>query len=137
MTVQLKELTGRYREMAGQLLRFGIVGVVATAVHYAIYYLLLPFLSHNIAYTVGYLLSFVMNYLLTTAFTFRARRSIGNGVGFAACHVVNYLMQVLLLNLFIYIGVSKVLAPLPVYCICIPTNFLMVRWVMRRFGGKS
>ncbi len=134
MKERLAEFIERYKEMAGQFLRFGIVGVVATAVHYGVYYLLLPFWSHNLSYTVGYFLSFIMNYLLTTAFTFRAKRSYGSGIGFAACHAFNYLLQMALLNLFIYIGIQKVFAPIPVYCICIPTNFLMVRWVMKRYG---
>lgn len=125
------------REYIGQFIRFGIVGVIATAVHYGIYYLLLPVMSHNLAYTIGYFLSFIMNYLLTTAFTFRTRRSVGNGIGFAVCHGINYLMQMGLLNLFICMGLNKVLAPVPVYCICIPTNFILVRLVMKRFSGKA
>ena len=37
--------------MRKEIIRFGIVGVAATAIHYAIYYLLLPHLDKNIAYT--------------------------------------------------------------------------------------
>ena len=129
-------LLGDKREYIGQFIRFGIVGVIATAVHYGIYYLLLPLMSHNYSYTIGYFLSFIMNYLLTTAFTFKAQRSVGNGIGFAVCHSINYLMQIGLLNLFIYIGINKVWAPIPVYCICIPTNFLLVRYVMKHFRGE-
>lgn len=119
-----------------QFLRFGIVGVIATVVQYGVYCLLLPVLTHTIAYSIGYIVSFIINYLLTTAFTFNASRTVNNGIGFAICHVINYLMHIGLLNLFICIGFSKVMAPIPVLCICVPTNFMMVRLVMKRFPRK-
>lgn len=118
-----------------QLVRFGMVGCLAVAVQYAVYWLILPVASHNIAYTIGYLVSFLVNYLLTTAFTFKTEKSYSNGIGFAVCHVINYFLQIALLNLFIYMGCDKVYAPIPVYAICVPTNFLLVRWVMQR--GKA
>ena len=115
-----------------EFIRFGIVGCVAVAVQYGVYWLCLHSLSHNIAFTIGYIVSFAVNYLLTTAFTFKASRSVKNGVGFAVCHVINYLLQVGLLNLFLYFGLSKELAPIPVFAICVPTNFLLVRLVMKK-----
>lgn len=125
------------KEYTGQFIRFGIVGCIATVVHYGVYYLLLAVLSHNLSFSVGYLVGFIVNYMLTTSFTFRTRRTYSNGVGFAVSNIINYLMQLGLLNLFIYWGCNKVLAPIPVYCICIPTNFLMVRLVMKKFSGKE
>lgn len=116
----------------GQLMRFGMVGCLAVAIQYGVYYLLLPVSSHNVAYTFGYVVSFAVNYLLTTSFTFKTQKSYGNGIGFAACHVINFFMQIALLNLFIGFGCSKEFAPVPVYAICVPTNFLLVRWVMKK-----
>ena len=121
------------RETLRQAVRFGIVGCIAVAVQYASYCLLLHVAGHNVAYTLAYLISFMANYLLTTAFTFNVKKSVSNGIGFAACHVVNYLLQIALLNLFIHAGMDKVAAPLPVLAICVPTNFILVRYVMRHF----
>ena len=115
-----------------QFMRFGMVGFLAVAVQYMVYWLILPIASHNVAYTIGYLISFLANYLLTTAFTFKTEKSYSNGIGFAVCHVINYFLQMALLNLFVYVGCDKVYAPIPVYAICVPTNFLLVRWVMQR-----
>ena len=42
-----------------EFLRFAVVGVIATAVHYGLYYILRWFMYVNVAYTVGYLVSFV------------------------------------------------------------------------------
>jgi len=39
---------------------------------------------------------------------------------------------VLLLNVFLWMGVPNKLAPIPVLCIAVPVNFLMVRYVFKR-----
>ncbi len=120
------------RETFFELVRFGVVGVVATALHYGVYWLLHGVMDVNVAYTLGYLVSFVANYLLSARFTFRKKKSVKNGLGFASAHLFNYLLQISLLNFFIWLGVSKMLAPVPVYCVAIPTNFLIVRLVFRK-----
>lgn len=122
------------RETFFELVRFGAVGVVATALHYGVYWLLHGVMDVNVAYTLGYLVSFVANYVLSARFTFRKKRSVKNGLGFVCAHLFNYLLQISLLNFFIWLGVSKVLAPVPVYCVAIPTNFLIVRFVFRKLG---
>ena len=38
----------------------------------------------------------------------------------------------LTLNFFLWLGVSKQLAPLPMFCICVPVNFLLVRFFLKR-----
>lgn len=116
-----------------QLLRFALVGVFATALHYGIYLLLLNFLSETIAYSIGYVISFGCNFILTCLFTFRKEASTKRGIGFGMAHLVNYILHVSLLNLFLWMGISKVYAPIPVFCIAIPVNFLLVRFVFNRF----
>ena len=116
----------------GEAVRFGIVGVVATAVHYGGYLLLLPVMNESVAYTIGYVLSFVLNYYLTSHFTFRKKSSVRNGIGFVGSHAVNYLLHIVLLNVVIGAGISERLAPMPVYCIAVPVNFLLVRTVFRK-----
>lgn len=61
------------RETFFEIVRFGIVGVVATALHYGIYWLLNDQMNVNVAYTLGYFISFVVNYLLSARFTFRRK----------------------------------------------------------------
>ena len=64
----------------------------------------------------------MVNYLLSAKFTFRKKKSVKNGFGFGGAHLFNYFLQIGLLNLFLWLGVSKELAPVPVYCIAIPTK---------------
>lgn len=115
-----------------EALRFGIVGVVATGLHYGIYLVLLAWMNESLAYTIGYVVSFVMNYYLTAHFTFRKKSSVKNGIGFVGSHAVNYVLHIVLLNVFIGIGISERLAPIPVYCIAVPVNFMLVRLVFKR-----
>lgn len=115
-----------------EMVRYGFVGCVAVGIQYGAYCILLYFLSHNWSYTLSYMISFFVNYLLTTSYTFRTNKTIHNYLGFVACHVINYLLQIILLNVFIYWGVPKQIAPIPVLGTCVPTNFLLVRWVMKK-----
>jgi putative flippase GtrA len=112
-----------------QFVRFAIVGVIATGVHYAIYYALYHVMNVNVAYTIGYVLSWFMNFYLTAHFTFRTQTNVKRGLGFAVSHGVNYLLHILFLNIVLWCGVPKAYAPIPVFCIVIPINFLLVRYV--------
>ena len=114
-----------------QFLRFALVGVIATATHYGFYLLLQTCINVNAAYTVGYALSFVANFYLTAWFTFHSRPSWRKAAGFAGAHTANYFLHMLLLNVFLWAGISKVYAPVPVYAIAVPVNFLLVRFVFR------
>ena len=105
-----------------EFIRFVMVGILATALHYGIYFLLQRFINVNIAYTLGYALSFIANFYLTAYFTF----------GFGGAHLFNYLLHIGLLNTFLWLGLSKTLAPIPVFAIAIPVNFLLVRFVFKR-----
>ena len=115
-----------------QMLRFGITGATATVVHYGVYYLLMNVINISVAFSVGYLVSFVLNYFMSARFTFRKKTSKKNGAGFCLAHLFNYLLQVSLLNVFVWLGLGRVFAPIPVYCISIPVNFLVVRFVFSR-----
>ncbi len=116
-----------------EIMRFGIVGCIATALHYIIYYILKIWLNLNIAYIIGYVTSFIGNYFLSSYFTFNKKANLKSGIGFSGAHLFNLLFQVLLLNIFTYIGINENIAPIPVYAIAVPVYFLFVRYVYKRF----
>ncbi|MCD8296278.1 MAG: GtrA family protein [Prevotella sp.] len=115
-----------------EIIRFAVVGVAATVLHYGIYFLLYNIINVKIAFSIGYAISFIFNYIFSARFTFRKKTTVKNGFGFGAAHLFNYLLQMTLLHVFLWLGVSKPIAPLPVYCIAIPTNFLLVRFVFSK-----
>lgn len=116
----------------GEIVRFAIVGVIATVLHYVIYWILIRWMNVNIAYTIGYALSFVCNFFLTSYFTFRSRATLKKGLGFGTAHLVNYLLQMLILNLLIWMGFKAELAPILVYLVVVPLNFLLIRFVFKK-----
>ena len=106
-----------------EFIRFVIVGILATALHYGIYFLLQRFINVNIAYTLGYALSFIANFYLTAYFTFGKKPSWSKAFGFGGAHLFNYLLHIGLLNTFLWLGLSKTLAPIPVFAIAIPVSY--------------
>lgn len=125
------------KKTAGEFVRFGVVGGVCTALHYGLYYLLQLYINVNIAYSAGYVLSFIVNFYLTSWFTFGTSPSWEKLVGMAGAHGVNYLLHILLLNLFLWVGIPQEWAPLPVFAVAIPVNFILVRFVFKHKSKKQ
>ena len=116
-----------------EVMRFGLVGTTAMMIHYGIYYALLSILPINVAFSIGYLISFLCNFTMTSYFTFQVRPTLWSFLRFATSHGTNYVLQILLLNFFILIiGMEEKTAPVPVYAISIPVNYLLVRLAIKR-----
>lgn len=139
----ISHLGDKRRQQLGEVVRFGIVGVTATLLQYFIYWLLLRLAIHwdveagthtlsTVAMTIGYVVSFIYNFIASTRFTFRVKANARRGAGFLFSHVVNYSLQMLTLNLFLLLGVSEQWAPIPMFCVCVPVNFLLVRFFLKR-----
>lgn len=139
----ISHLGDKRRQQLGEVVRFGIVGVTATLLQYFIYWLLLRLAIHwdveagthtlsTVAMTIGYVVSFIYNFIASTRFTFRVKANARRGAGFLFSHVVNYSLQMLTLNLFLLLGIGKQWAPIPMFCVCVPINFLLVRFFLRR-----
>ena len=120
-----------------EFVRFAIVGLIATVIHYGIYYLLNLYINVNVAYTIGYVVSWFVNLYLTAHFTFKSGLSFKKGVGFALSHLVNYLLHILFLNLFLALGATETIAPLFVYAVVVHINFLLVRFVFKSKRFKN
>lgn len=117
-----------------EFIRFAIVGIISACIHYGLYYLLNLVMNVNIAYTFGYVVAWFVNFYLSAHFTFNSEVSVKRGIGFAVSHGINYVLHMLLLNLFLWLGLSETIAPIPVYCIAVPINFILVRYVFK--SGK-
>lgn len=117
------------RKEIGRIVRFGIVGTASTFIHYGVYLLLLRWLNPNISYTGGYIIGFCFNYVLTTYFTFRSKSSIKNAAGFSVSHVINYFLELGVLNFFLWFGLEKQLAGLVTLVAVVPNNYLFLRFV--------
>ena len=129
MAIRIKELWQRWRKDFWRLFRFGITGTICSLIHYGIYCLFLLFTNTTIAYTAGYGVGLLCNYGLTTYFTFKGKPSKNNVVGFVGSHLLNYLLEIGLLHIFLWLGISKWLSPILVMVIVVPINFVLPRLV--------
>ena len=131
------------RNKLGELVRFGIVGSIAVVLQYAAYLAMVPALAHFIpemgdhtlattANTAAYIISFIFNFIASTRYTFKVKANAKRGAGFTLSHIVNYALQTLILNLFVGMGMEKQWAMIPTLCICVPTNFVLVRFFLKR-----
>lgn len=126
------------RDKTKEFVRFCITGVICTVIHYGIYLLLVGVLNSktnwwtNAAYTIGYVVGFLCNLLLSAHFTFRERVTVTRGIGFAVSNVVNHGLHLLFFNVFLWFGLSRQIAPIPTYCLVVPINFLLVRFVFKK-----
>ena len=148
----MKDIINHFgKERLGEIIRFGIVGVLAVAIQYGVYLLLLWLFANSLPFREGagvgfpllancfaYVVSFLFNYVASTRYTFHVRSTARRGAGFTLAHLVNFLLQTLLLALFLRLGLSKPVAMLPVFAICVPINFLLVRYFLKkREKGKE
>lgn len=120
-------MTERWKEVV----RFGIVGGIATMIQAGVYWLLVGLLAYVVANTVAYVVSLIFNYVASTRYTFRVKSTVKRGAGFALSHLVNYLLQTVTLAAFVTIGMDKRWALLPMFAICVPVNFLLVRYFLK------
>ncbi len=128
-----------------QIGRYGIVGGISTAIHYGTYLLLLWVIGKtglnqtanaNISYAGGYFVGFCFNYFLTTYFTFKTKASKKNATGFTVCHIINYLLEMGVLNLLLFWGLERSMAGLIVIVVAVPINFVMLKIAYYLSGKK-
>lgn len=115
-----------------EFIKFVIIGTIATGIHYSIYLLLDKYIGFNISYSLGYALSFIFNYVASNYFTFKTKPSADGGIKFIGAHVFNYFLQIALLNIYVMLGIPKLIAPFFVYCICVPTNYFLVKKALKK-----
>ena len=132
MTDIINRLDEQQREKLGEIVRFGIVGIVATLIQAGTYCLLVGVLNYVVANTIAYIVSFLFNYIASTHYTFRVKSTAKRGAGFLLSHMVNYLLQTATLAFFVWMGMEKRLALIPMFCICVPVNFLLVRYFLKK-----
>lgn len=131
MTNIFNRLDEQQREKLGEIIRFGIVGTVSTLIQAGTYCLLVSVFNYVVANTIAYVVSFLFNYIASTHYTFRVKSTAKRGAGFLLSHVVNYLLQTTSLTFFVWVGMEKRLALIPMFCICVPVNFLLVRYFLK------
>ena len=119
-------------EKLREVIRFGIVGVVATIIQYACYLAFNRIMHPTFSEIRVYAVSFAFNYVASTRYTFKVKSTTRRGLGFAFSHLVNYTMQTVVLAAMLFVGIPKDWAMVPVFAICVPVNFILVRYFLKK-----
>ena len=131
--------TQKNKRHKGEVLRFAITGTLVTFILYAVY-LPLSFIMPNsvgIAYSIGFVISFITNFLLSNYYTFRTKPTFDRAILFCIVQFINYMLQILCFKFFIWLGVSNVWAPVPVWVFIFPINFLLMRVALKSASIKE
>lgn len=132
----MKTLTGRLPRKYRSAVRFVLVGAIGTGLQYGIYYLLLGVfqtkwpevaLLTSIAFTAGYVIEMVMNYFLTSFYTFKKTPSWKNAGGFILGRTLNYGIQLLFLNVMIWLHLSEEWAGIVAIMLAGVINYFVIR----------
>lgn len=112
-----------------EIVRFALVGGLATVLQYAFYVIFVNVVHVRAVPSsmISYALSFIVNFFLSSYFTFHSRPNAKKGIGFTLSHLFNMGLQTGLVAIFKGI-VGPTLALLPAMAICIPVNYLLVRF---------
>ena len=120
-----------YRRIAGEFLRFLIMGGTNTLVAYAIYLLLLNWIRYEIAYAIGYGCGIVMAYALSAAFVFRKPMRRRSALRFPLVYVAQFLVSLGLLRIAVEIfSMPEWIAFGFAVVVTIPVTLLLTRWVL-------
>ena len=132
----MKTLTGRLPIKYRSAVRFVLVGALGTGVQYGIYYLLLDFFQGHwpeveiltsVAFTAGFLIEMICNYFLTSFYTFKMRPTWKNAGGFLLGRTVNYFIQLLFLNVLIWLHLSEEISGILAIMLAGVINYFVLR----------
>lgn len=128
--MKIKELINGGSRLS-EIIRFGLVGGVATLLQYGMYVVFVHAVGTTpvVSTIISYAISFIFNFFLSNYFTFHSSPNALKGLGFTVSHLINMGMQVGLVAIFKGL-VGPTLALLPALAICIPLNYLMVRFAL-------
>jgi putative flippase GtrA len=116
----------------GRYLFFGGLKKVLT---YIIYLAGLRLMNYRPAYTVSFILGILLSYLFNAQFVFKKKLRVAKALQFFVVYLAQYFVGLGLLFILVEIArVSKVLAPILLLFLIVPTNYGLNRCV---FKGKQ
>lgn len=123
-----------------EVIRFALVGGFCTLLQYGVYVVFVDAVKVPavVSTMISYAISFIVNFLLSSFFTFHSDPNAKKGIAFTVSHLVNMGMQTGLVAIFKGL-VGPTLALLPALAICVPLNYMMVRFALkdRRFQSRK
>lgn len=137
----MKLLTSKLEEPTRSAVRFVLLGLVGTGIQYGIYYGLLEVIDRlhmdtpllvSAAFSIGFVLEMIFNYFMSNYYTFGTKPDWKNAGGFVAARGINYVLQILCLNLLLYFSIGEELAGLLAIFLAGIVNYFIMRFFFKR-----
>lgn len=127
--------SSRLPDTSRQAVRFTVVGTSGTLIQYGLYWAFLELCAllwpdytlTRVAFSLGFLIEMCTNYFLNTWYTFSSRPSMKNAGGFLIGRAVNYVIQLVGLQIFLWLSCSEKLAGLLAIVVAGIINFFVLR----------
>lgn len=124
-------MSDKIKQIFEQLIKFGIVGIITTAISTIVNILLLKFnMFYIVAYTISYAIGIIVSYFLNSIFVFKQKLEISRFIKFATVYLVSYFIG--LINIMIMVekmSINEIVATIINVCIMTLLNFVFVKIV--------
>jgi len=118
-----------------EIVLFLIVGVSNTILTYVVYLALLRVAHYGWAFTGAFLVGLVFTGLMNIRVTFAHHPTVAACVVFSAYYILYYAFALGLLHVFVeWFAIDEHYAPILMLPIVVPINFVMIRFIVHRFG---
>lgn len=123
--------------LAGEVLRFAVVGVANTITYYVTYLVLVTALPYLAAHVIAFAVAMVGSFLLNCRFTYRTRPTWRKLLLYPLTVAANFVITTVGVGLLVeLLGMDERVAPLVAAVAAIPLTFLATRSVLLgRPGG--
>ena len=121
----------------GELLRFGALGGVNTAVTAAAFYLLALVLPAGVAFTIVYAAGIVFVALTTPRYVFRSAASWPRRLALAGWYVAVYVVGLGVVWLLTLLDAPRLVVVIGTVCVTAPLSFLGARLVVSSRGYSA
>lgn len=129
-------MKNKITEFLSQFFKFGLVGVLNTALTYAVFFILVKINVHyQIANAIGFVIGVLNSYYWNNRYVFKTKEGEKRNhfkallKTFAAYGITGLLLQSFFLWLYVeHFGIDSLIAQLISLCITVPTNFVLNKY---------
>lgn len=119
------------RALAGEVVRFAVVGVANTVTYYVTYLVLVRVLPYLVAHVIAFAVAMVGSFLLNCRFTYRTRPTWRKLLLYPLTVAANFVITTVGVGLLVeLVGMDERVAPLVAAVAAIPLTFLATRSVL-------
>lgn len=128
---QSPRLWSRLCRRYDRLVRFGVIGVINTAVYYALFLFFHLWMEYLVAHVTAFVIAMIGSYFLNCYFTFRVRPGWRTFLLFPLSNASNFIVTTVALWITVdRLGLDPRIAAIMVAVVAVPITYLVARIIM-------